>query len=145
MKDDRIRHLKMSTGEEIICEVLEWDDEDDESVELIVRNMYKIISMEPPGQNTRIFTLRPYMCLQNNSKLFQSVNTQHIVTTAIPATKLIHQYKDVVETENMSDEELEKKINAEIEKIRAVLRDVSDSDEPDNVIPFSFKPKDTMH
>lgn len=145
MREDRIRHLKMSTGEELVCEVLEWDDEDDESVELIVRNMYRIISMEPPGQNTRIFSLRPYMCLQNNSNLFQSVNTQHIVTTAIPATKLVEQYKMIVETENMTDEELEKRITDEVEKIRALLNDVSDSDEPNNVIPFSFKPKNTIH
>lgn len=144
MRDDRIRHMRMSTGDEIICEVLEWDEEDDESVELIVRNIYRIISMEPPGQNTRIFTLRPFMCLQNNSNLFQSVNTQHIVTTAIPATQLVKQYKDVVETENMSDAELEKKIEAEVQKIRAALRDVNDSAES-NIIPFSFKPKDTIH
>lgn len=144
MRDDRIRHMRMSTGDEIICEVLEWDEEDEESVELIVRNIYKIISMEPPGQNTRIFTLRPFMCLQNNSNLFQSVNTQHIVTTAIPATQLVKQYKDVVETENMSDAELEKKIEAEVQKIREALRDMNDSAES-NVIQFSVKPKDTIH
>jgi len=143
MNDDRIRHMRMSTGDEIVCEVLEWDD-DDESVELIVRNIYKIISMEPPGSNTRIFTLRPFMCLQNNSALFQSVNTQHIVTTAIPATQLVEQYKNVVETENMSDDELEKKITAEVERIRAQMRDVSDSAES-NIIQFSAKPKDTIH
>ena len=42
MKRENIRQFKLVSGEEILCEIIEWDN--DVSEEIIVRNIYNIVS-----------------------------------------------------------------------------------------------------
>ena len=41
MKRENIRQFKLVSGEEILCEIIEWDN--DVSEEIIVRNIYNIV------------------------------------------------------------------------------------------------------
>jgi hypothetical protein len=41
---NEIKHFKLSNGEEVVCDVVEWPDVDGDSPDIVVRNCFKIIS-----------------------------------------------------------------------------------------------------
>ena len=43
MKNDRIRQFRLTSGAEVLCEVLQWDDEN--TSEVVVRHIYRLINM----------------------------------------------------------------------------------------------------
>lgn len=125
--------FKLTSGEEILCQVLE-DDEDD--VNIVVRQTMEIIAAEN-FSGMRFYTFRPWMTYQVNSEYMQLVNTSHIVGEAKPDKLLLQQYLKVVEDAEKDvkekEVEFEKKYEQLMEKIDAMHKD----DSKDNVIHFN--------
>ena len=89
MSAPEYRQFKLANGEEIICEVLEWDTEDNANI--VVRKSMKLVPMEDDG-DIRYYSFRPWMVTQFKFEDIQMVNSTHIVGEADPSKLMIEQY-----------------------------------------------------
>ena len=94
MTQKEIKQFKLTTGDEIICEIMEWDTEENPS--LVVRGSFKIISMDDIARGVRFFSFRPWLIFQDDPELLQTINSMHIISEAIPSEEIIKQYDKVV-------------------------------------------------
>ncbi len=94
MTQKEIKQFKLTTGDEIICEIIEWDTEENPSI--VVRGSFKIISMDDIARGVRFFSFRPWLIFQDDPELLQTINSVHIVSEAMPSEEIIKQYNKVV-------------------------------------------------
>jgi len=81
-----IRHLKLVTGEEVICEVL------DESSDTIVVNNAMSLMQNSLKNGDKFFTFKTYMIYQDTPTNVIIVFTDKIMSLATPAEGMIEQY-----------------------------------------------------
>jgi len=140
-----LRQFKLTSGEEIVCEVIEEPQEDDD-VNLVIRNPMLIITGFSPSGDVRYYSFKPWMTFQLREGYFQLLNYTHIVGEAKPNIYVQEQYKKNLEMELKNDDK-EKSLSDAMEdafdEIAAAL--VSTDSASSNVINFSFKNKDKMH
>jgi hypothetical protein len=82
-----VKHLKLVTGEEVICEVL-----DETSGSIIVNNALSLM------QNTlktgeKFFTFKTYMVYQDTPTNVIVIFTDKLMSLAVPAEEMLQQYK----------------------------------------------------
>ena len=138
-----IKQFKLSSGEEIVCEVIEWPDVDEDMAEIVVRNIYKIIAIDQTVSGNRYYTFKPWMVFQDEPDMFQTININHVVGEANPSQKLLEQYFTMIKGELSEDSEaaraeLEKKLEDYINNLRQMVNQQvgsKDSGE-ENVIKF---------
>lgn len=134
-----LRHFKLTTGDDIICEVIEWpNEEDDTDIQMVVRNTYMIHSIESGVTGTRYYTFRPWMIYQDTPDCLQVINVNHIVGEATPAPLIVEHYVKALTSENENDETLKNRLEAYIEALREKIstQNVDDSSDLLNVIKF---------
>ncbi len=138
-----IKQFKLSSGEEIVCEVIEWPDVDEDMAEIVVRNIYKIIAIDQTVSGNRYYTFKPWMVFQDEPDMFQTININHVIGEANPSQKLLEQYFTMIKGELSEDSEaaraeLEKKLADYIHNLRQVVsQQVGSSDSgEENVIKF---------
>lgn len=134
-----VKQFKLVTGEEIVCEVLEWPDRDDETDgELVIRRPLKIIAYEPQLGGTRMYLFRPWMILQGGKDQFQTLADFQIVGEANPSQHLMNQYVLACQQELFGSDSDESATEDNAEELTP-----SDSDQgPRNIIRF---PGRTIH
>ena len=64
MSKPDIKQFRLSTGEEVICEVLEWDNE--ESASIVVRGILRIVETENWKTGIRLIAFRPFMAFNED-------------------------------------------------------------------------------
>tara|TARA_B100000900_G_scaffold91936_1_gene75282 strand:+ start:1929 stop:2420 length:492 start_codon:yes stop_codon:yes gene_type:complete len=160
MSKKDIKQFRLSTGEEIICEILEWDDEDTSA--MLARGILKIVESEDWKQGIRLIAFRPFMAFNEDPDIIQTINSEHVIAESTPADGLMKMYArcirkvkqdiakypdlptfDVDDLNDLSDDELREYVTGEMDRLsikKAIETDI-DSDNNDNVI--KFKPKDT--
>ena len=82
-----VKHLKLVTGEEVICEVL-----DETAGSIIVNNAMSLM------QNTlktgeKFFTFKTYMVYQDTPTNVMVIFTDKLMSLAVPAEEMLQQYK----------------------------------------------------
>ena len=82
-----VKHLKLVTGEEVICEVL-----DETAGSIIVNNAMSLM------QNTlktgeKFFTFKTYMVYQDTPTNVIVIFTDKLMSLAVPAEEMLQQYK----------------------------------------------------
>jgi hypothetical protein len=93
MSAGSIRQIKLSSGEEIICEIMNWKD--DHGMELVVR---KIMSLkfeefvDAKKKPIKKYTFNGFFVYQEDPLSLIILNTQHIIAVAFPAKELLVQY-----------------------------------------------------
>lgn len=108
-----VKHLKLVTGEEVICEVL-----DETAGSIIVNNAMSLM------QNTlktgeKFFTFKTYMVYQDTPTNVMVIFTDKLMSLAVPAEEMLQQYKTALKemanyleenynegVEDMSNEEM---------------------------------------
>jgi len=138
-----IKQFKLSSGEEIVCEVLEWPDADEDIADIVVRNIFKVVAIDQTVSGNRYYTFKPWMVFQDEPDMFQTINMNHIIGEANPSQKLLEQYFTMMKGELSEDSEaaraeLEKKLAEYINNLRQMVSEQigsSDSGE-ENVIKF---------
>lgn len=138
-----IKQFKLSSGEEIVCEVLEWPDADEDIADIVVRNIYKIVAIDQTVSGNRYYTFKPWMVFQDEPDMFQTININHVIGEANPSQKLLEQYFNILKGELSEEseaarEELEKKLADYIHNLRKMVSEQvgsSDSGE-ENIIKF---------
>jgi len=158
MTKNDIKQFKLTNDDEIICEVLHWDD--DEGT-IIIRGALRIINVEDFSRGARFYAFRPWMVFQDNPEELSTINPGHIIAECAPSAEILKHYassllqikeqlrtkkkkkdvplEDVVsKMDEMDEEEFEQYMDMMLSEI-----DTNDSDMPENVI--KFKPKNTLH
>jgi len=138
MNPKNVNQFKLASGDEIICEVVEWDSEENEGL-IVVRNMFSIHTVET--QMTRMHALRPYMCFQMGSESFQTLSLDHITVQALPSLEMLKQYQSAVSQEETDTDEINKKIDDYINQMREAISSEEDLEIDENIIKFPNKDK----
>lgn len=158
MIDKAFKQFKMSNDDEVICEVLEWNNEENDA--LIVRSVLKVVNVEDFEKGIRFYAFRPWMVFMDDPDELHTINSQHIIAEVTPSTDIIKQYaKAIFELkENIKfkrkkptaslDDLSQKMLDMDEEEFDLYLTQLAeiadqDSDMPANVI--KFKPKGTLH
>jgi hypothetical protein len=118
-----IKQFKLTNGEEIVCEVVEWHDE--ETADIIIRNSYKVVTYQSATSRDRYHTFTPWMLLQEGDDIFQSINSEQIVGSCSPTEEMLREYIRVKQSKNESDlthEEMDQKVTEYIEALQQFLR-----------------------
>tara|TARA_B100000965_G_scaffold405876_2_gene441672 strand:+ start:782 stop:1234 length:453 start_codon:yes stop_codon:yes gene_type:complete len=139
-----IKQFKLTNEEEIICEVVEWDNE--ENHQLIIRGALKILQIEDFMRGVRFFAFRPWMLMNDNPEDLHTLSALHIIGETTPDETTLKKYasmivgmrkdkrkKITIPLDETPDKLLEMS-DAEFDKYMKKL--TMDSDMPDNVIPF---------
>ena len=138
-----IKQFKLVSGDEIICEVLEWPT--DEFSGLVVRRVLQLRTTFDKNGN-RYYTFRPWMALQEGGEMFISLDGNHLVGEANPDLIMLKNYKEAIDNNELSEEELIEKVGEYVEKLKEMRGGIElqyDSDNP-NVLTFP-NPRNKMH
>ena len=81
-----VKQLKLSTGEEVICEIVEDDD-----FEVVVKDALKMVSKVQDGY--KFYTFKNFMIYQDRPDCLQIVRADHIVSYAVPPRDLIAEWE----------------------------------------------------
>lgn len=161
MAENEVRQFKLASGEEIVCEVVQWHNE--EELELVVRKAMKLV-MGEMSSGVKYYSFRPWMVYQENPEDFIVLNGNHVIGIGYPTDMLIKQYNEAVDDMYKQHIEREKEFASErgdeyadvdtinkmtkalvkeAEKIEEYLEDLS-GDSASNVLKFDPS-KRTLH
>ena len=162
-----IKQFKLTNNEEIVCEVLEWDTQD-EIADILISKTLRIVTVEAYARGYKFFAFRPWLSFTEDPESLQTLNSSHVVVASNPSPDLLKHYKACIYSiradlknsnkkrkayintdeiahavEELTEEEMDQFL---AEKYGHMVRedDLSpDSDLGTNIIPF--KPKGTLH
>lgn len=160
MSDRQIKQFKLTNDDEIICEVLQWDNE--ESSDMIIRGTLRIINVEDFSKGVRFYAFRPWMIFSEDPESLHTLNSAHIIAETNPSTELLKHYAEslseivkqlknkkrkkamslddiAAKIDDMDEEEFDQYIEDAMEDISDPLDYGDDSDKGSNVV--AFKPK----
>lgn len=93
-----LAQFKLTSGHEIVCDVIEWGDEGD--TEIIIRNVMQIVSGQI-SDNESVFMFRPWINFIENHDEYVLLSTNHIVSSNRPNRCLVTEYKYAVDDMHM--------------------------------------------
>ena len=99
-----LRQFKLTNDEEIICEVVEWNDETTDNI--LVRKALKIVALDNSDLSMRYYTFKPWMMMSTDPLALQVLNSYHIVSEASPSSAALEYFDDVI-NEMIEDDEPE--------------------------------------
>ena len=126
-----IRQLKLSSGEEIICQILDWVDE--EAGDIVIRHAYKVHTVEDDVRGYRFFNIKPWMTMQEGDDMFVTMNVMNVIAQAKPDEKIEKQFWQAVKHSNMTEQELQQKVEDYISKMKEAAEEELDDE---NIITF---------
>ena len=145
---ENIKQFKLSTGEEIICEVIHWDTE--ETTAIIVRKAMKLCDSVNMRNGYKFFSFRPWLSFSDDPDISQTVNSEHVIGETTPSPELINLYDRSIERllkfledkeqsapinldhlSDLTDDEVHEYLEKTMDK-----KEVNDSDEPSNILQF---------
>ena len=92
------RQFKLVNGDEIIAEVVQWNEED--TIEILIRKSMKLVYVDDYESGSRYYHFRPWMLLQESSEEIMILNADHILAEGTPSIKLIEYYHGVLKEYN---------------------------------------------
>ena len=145
---ENIKQFKLSTGEEIICEVIHWDTE--ETTAIIVRKAMKLCDSVNMRNGYKFFSFRPWLSFSDDPDILQTVNSEHVIGETTQSTELIKLYDRSIERllKFLEDKEQSAPINLDHlsdltdDEVHEYLektmdnKEINDSDEPSNILQF---------
>lgn len=141
-----IRQFKLANNDEIMCEVIEYHEDDDA---IVIRKTMKMVQMDNIANGTRYYAFRPFMMYQLTKEAFQIVNCGHIVAEANPSQDLILEYFKAIESsledeggKNDNIDDMKERYNSYIDRQNEMSE--LDSTEGSNIIKFNID-KNKMH
>jgi hypothetical protein len=82
-----VKHLKLTTGEEVLAEIIEEDDYD-----VILRRALKLHT-DISENGSRYHSFRNFMTYQDDPEVFIMLKATHIVAVTYPAMQMLQQFK----------------------------------------------------
>jgi len=127
------RQFKLTNGDEIICEIVQWPGDDEE--DMIIRKAMQLKSYDDDGRGIRYYNFKPWITMQEDTDGFLSLNYAHILAEVIPSDKMLKHFFEAVENSNLTPEEIQDKIDNYFAKLKKMAGEL-DSDFS-NVIEFN--------
>lgn len=131
-----VKHLKLSTGEEVLAEIIEETEYD-----LVVKRALRL-QTDIANDRTRYHSFRPFMTYQDDPEIYSLIKTLHVVAITYPAPAMLRQYQASVNEVEKVRAEMEEETNEQLEKLMKQMEDnvqentgLKDSD-GSNVLPF---------
>jgi len=97
-----LKQFKLINGDEVICEVLEYNTEDNDM--MVVTKALKIVSMDDLDQSMRYYTFKPWQLMNNNPGALHILNAYHILSQTTPSTVAVEYFNDVIKEMSEEDE-----------------------------------------
>lgn len=141
MSMKEIKQFKLISGEEIICEVVEWPSDD--FTGMVIRRVLMIRTTFDEKGN-RYYAFRPWMALQEGDEKFISLEGTHVMGEANPDLIMLKNYQEAIENNELSEEELMEKVEKYVEKMKQLYNEDSDQSTTDNILTFPSK-NDRIH
>ena len=140
------RQFKLANGEEILCEVMQWGDEDVAAI--VVRKALKIYQVDRLD-GYRMYTLRPWMIYSEDPSQLMTINDHQIIGETTPSATLFKQYQMCIKENKKNFEQEEKQEpswaqNLTDEQLGQMIRDIA-KDSDSNVIDMFQVDKSKMH
>jgi hypothetical protein len=138
MKKD-LAQLKFNNGSEVLCEVLEWPEDDNQ---MIVRNALSILNIEyETGERSFVFV--PWVNFVDGEKDYILVNSDHIIASNRPSEYLIDQYQialdetnAIAKKRNIDFQNSKKEMERVLDRVRLELDNIFDDDDDSNIVSF---------
>ena len=128
-----LRQFKLNNNEEIICEVLEWDNEQNSA--MVITKALKIIATDDFENGMRYYSFKPWLLMNNDPEAKHSLNADHIVSESLPSKVALDYFEDVlIEMNELLTEE-----KSELERVTKSYSVHNDSDAFANVITLDTK------
>ena len=138
-----IKQFILTSGDEIICEVIEWATDVDP--DMVIRRAYRVVTVDDPVRGVRYFTLRPWMINQSGSDIFNTLNSNHIIAEGNPHANILKQYNDAIEESEKYEEDFKERVEKLAEKLAAEEEIINKDSSSDNVVYFGKFDKDKLH
>lgn len=122
-----IKHLKLITGEELICNLIEESPDN-----LVVNNALSLME-KTLEDGTKFYAFKTYMVYQDTPQNVIMIFTDKIVSLALPTPEMVTQYGNAIKEMELfvSKSELEEQIQEDLsleEFLRDMEQDEFDSD-----------------
>lgn len=139
-----VKQFIFNSGEEVICEVLEWAEKN--HTDILVKNAMCIALIS--GVKESYYSFKPWIHYVESPTDCIVVNSDHIVATATPNHLLLFQYQQAVldmhDTYRQRDMEYRKKAREKLKQSAIAIQEAIlekqqpsiDSDRPSNIIRF---------
>ena len=160
MSERQIKQFKLTNDDEIICEVLQWDNE--ESSDMIIRGTLRIINVEDFTKGVRFYAFRPWMIFSEDPESLHTLNSAHIIAETNPSKELLNHYAQslseivkqlkskrrkkamslddvAAKIDELDEDEFDRYLEEALEDMDDTLDFGGDSDKGSNVV--EFKPK----
>ena len=138
MTNKSVKQFKLNNGEEIVCEILEYAD--DEYYDLLIRRAFEIKCIMGPDY-TRYYAMKPWMTTAEGKDNFISLNAASIIGEVNPSEPVMKHYQNAVRESEMTNEEIARKMMDQVKKYESELEEETPSS---NIISFPGK-KPTLH
>lgn len=146
-----IQQFKLTNGDEILCETLEWNDDKNE---VFIKNVMTIVHVYVEEERYAVF--RPYLNYAEQDSHVMALNSQHITIVSQPSELLVSQYRSsILDMHKMYHEREQEFLNRQIqtlEQITDVIKarqieqfNQSLDSSSSNVISFPFGSDDKIH
>ena len=96
-RDPFYQQIKLSSGEEIICEVSVWDEEVIMVKKALRIASYVLEAMEA-GEDQYRYALRPWITYNTDPEQVAYINHQNVVASFYPSEMMIYEYKTAVDS-----------------------------------------------
>jgi hypothetical protein len=152
---DNLAQLRLSNGSEIICEIMEYAEDDRK--EMIARNIMSIVLGEY-GDGERVYMFKPWIHYLESPLEYSMINSDHVISINRPNYMLISEYYRAVKEMHSMNKEREEffeteqmaKLSKLIDDLHEVTKKKSDKleliDKLENkIIKFPTKDDDIVH
>ena len=121
------RQFKLTNRDEIIAEVV--DHGDDDTPDIILRKVMKIIVVDDFEENVRYYTFKPWLSFQDDIEELSSLNSVHVVGEATPSkTVMMHYVKSLNEVDKYNKL---KRAGMDMNEIADIIKDMTEKEMED--------------
>jgi len=124
------KQFKLSSGEEILCDVIEWASEN--CFEIIVKNIMEIVQHYDRNENEHYYLFKPWVHFQENDMDISVLDSRHIISTSNPNYILMQQYKNAVTDMHVNSkrkiQQFEYDQRENLRKLSSLIEKMSSSD-----------------
>lgn len=129
------KQFKLSSGEEIMCDVIEWASEG--SFDIIVKNILQIVQHYDRNDNEYYYSFRPWVHFQEHDMDISILDSKHIISTSNPNFILLEHYKSAVTDMHVNNKRKIKKFEHDqkenLKKLTEIVEKMRSFDSSENL------------
>jgi|TARA_R100000030_G_scaffold49229_3_gene37192 hypothetical protein len=121
------KQFKLTSGEELICELVETNDADEGITDVIIRRAMKIVTTDDLEENTRYYTFKPYVTFQDDTTDLIALNSVHIVSESTPSEVVMTHYASALSDADKFNK-IRKATNISLSEVQSKLKDLTEQE-----------------